>query len=364
MSQTFHKLRVAEKIHETEDAVSLLFDLSSELKELFAFKSGQYITIKCDPAGEEIRRSYSICCAPNEGSLKVNVKKIKGGKMSTWVVDQLKAGDQVDVGIPEGNFIADFDPAKRRNHYFIAAGSGITPVMSLIKDGLEAEPMSTFVLLYGNKNEENIIFHDELLGLQERYGEQFKLFQTLSQKKSGAKLLSFLSKNKDSWQGWKGRIDTKKMEAVLDEITPSKVENHFYLCGPGELITTMQKWLKEQSFPGAKIHKEYFVNPDQSTGQVLTTQATKLTFKNLHGADGELEVPANKTLLEALMDAGFDPPYSCMNGVCSSCVAKLVKGNVEMDTCLALEDDEIAAGYILTCQSHALTPEIELQYEG
>lgn len=364
MSQTFHSLRIAEKIQETADAVSLVFDLSAEQQEFFSFKSGQYITIKHNLAGTEIRRSYSICCAPQEGTLKVNVKKIKGGQMSTWVVDKLQAGDTVDIGIPEGSFTMDFDASKRRQHYFIAAGSGITPVMSLIKDGLESEPMSTFVLLYGNKSEEHIIFHDELISLQERFGEQFKMYQTLSQKKSSGKLLGFLSKNKDSWTGMKGRIDAKKMTSVLSDVPVSKIENHFYICGPGEMISTMQNWLKNQNIPGAEIHKEFFGNPDQSTGQVLTNQATKLTFKGLHGEDGETNIPANKTILEGLMDAGVDPPYSCMNGVCSSCVAKLTKGNVKMDTCLALEDDEIAAGYILTCQSHALTPEIELQYEG
>ncbi len=365
MSQSFHTLRIAEKFRETPDAVSLVFDLPQELKKEFVFRAGQYITLKKAISNEEVRRSYSICASPKENILKINVKKVKGGRMSTWIVDSAEVGDTLEISIPEGNFVMDFDSSKRRNHYFITAGSGITPVMSLLKDGLEHEPMSSFVLLYGNKTEEHIIFKNELHALRDQFGEQFKLFFTLSQyRKFSGKLLGLLGKKYEEWKGWIGRIDGGKVQAVLEESPLHKIENHFYLCGPGEMITSAKAYLKAQSIPGLKIHKEYFTNPDQPDTQSQGSQATKLSYKNLHGENGEIDVPANKTLLDALMDAGVDPPYSCMNGVCSSCVAKLDKGKVKMDTCLALEDDEIEAGYILTCQSHALTDEIELHYEG
>ena len=364
MGQSIHTLTVTQKIPETPDSVSLVFEIPESLKKSFAFEAGQYVTIERKIAGTVIRRSYSICNAPFEDELKVNIKKVKGGRMSSYIVDQLRVGDQLVIGTPEGNFIANFDGTKRRNHYFIAAGSGITPVLSLIKQGLEAEPMSTFVLLYGNKNEEHIIFNKKLDELKDQYGDQLQLRHTLSQVKSGGKLFGLFGKSKSSWAGWTGRIDGSKMTNLLIEIPAHPTENNFYLCGPGEMITKIQKWIEQSDIPNTLIHKEYFSNPDQRPGQVLTSQAATLIYKNLHGKDGEVKIPENKTILESLMDAGTEPPYSCMNGVCSSCVAKMVRGNVEMETCLALEDDEIAAGYILTCQSHPLTPEIEIEYDS
>ena len=363
MSQTFHPLTVKEKINETADAVSIVFDVPPALKQLFVFEAGQYITLKHKIADEEIRRSYSICTAPHENSLNVNVKRVDGGRMSSFVVDTLEVGNTLEVGIPEGNFTMNFDADKRRNHYFIAAGSGITPVMSLIKNGLEREPKSNFILLYGSRREKDIIFYSQLNALCQEYGDQLRVVHTLSKVKSGG-LRGLFGKNKSTWDGWTGRINSEKIEKLFAEIPLNKIENHFFLCGPGELISSTQQWLSEKNIPGVTIHKEYFTNPDQSTGEVLGTTDATLSYANLHGDSGQINVPAGKTLLEALMDAGMDPPYSCMNGVCSSCVAKLVKGKVEMETCLALEDDEIQAGYILTCQSHPVTTELELEYDG
>ncbi len=364
MAQDFHRLRIADKIQETPDAVSLVFNLNDELLEKFRFKSGQYITIQASIDGEELRRSYSICAAPQEGILKVNVKRVQGGRMSTYIVEQLHAGAEVEVGVPEGKFVMSFDPSKRRNHYFIAAGSGITPVLSLLKDGLESEPLSTFVLLYGNKSKDSIIFREEIVTMQKKFGEQLRVFHTLSQQNTGSKLFGlFGNKNKD-WDGWLGRIDSKKLNQLIEEIPLNNIENHFYLCGPGELISSCQNYISSIESDGIHLHKEYFANPDQKIGPVLAARQAKLTYKNLHGVDGEITVPKGKTILDTLMDEGADPPYSCMNGVCSSCVAKLVKGQVEMETCLALEEDEIKAGYILTCQSQCLTPEVEIEYEA
>jgi len=364
MAQSFHILPVTDIIRETADSVSLVFQLTSDLQDAFAFKSGQYVTLKRDIGGEEIRRSYSICTAPLEGILKVNVKKVDKGRMSTYIVDKLQKGESLEVGTPEGSFTMTFEPSKRRNHYFIAAGSGITPVISLIKDGLENEPLSNFILLFGNRNEDNVIFQQELDQLGTHFGDQLTVIHAYSQLKSGGSLFGLFSKKKSEDGPWAGRIDNKKLSRLIEEIPTQKSENHFYLCGPGELITMSQKWLKEQKIIGLEIHKEYFANPDQDTGGVLSTQDAVLKYTNLHGSDGELSIPAGKTILDTLMDAGMDPPYSCMNGVCSSCVAKLTKGQVEMETCLALEDEEIEAGYILTCQSQCLTPEIEIEYDA
>lgn len=365
MSQSFHQLAVKQKKTETSDTVSIEFDVPASLHEAFTFKPGQYINIDHTIAGESLRRSYSLCTAPHEGRWAIGVKKVQGGRMSTFLVDELESASELTISVPEGTFIGEFDASKRRHHYFVAAGSGITPIMSLLKAGLEEEPMSTFHLLYGSKTDNQIIFNDELMSLQDKYGDQLQIRHALSQKPaSGSKLFGLFGKKTEDGPNWSGRIDEKKLSRFAKEFPFHKMENQVYLCGPGALIQLAEKWFSNQSAEGLSVHREYFTNPDQPAQVSGTPVASVMTFKSLHGKDGSIPLPANKTILDGLMDQGEDPPYSCMNGVCSSCVAKLTKGKVAMDTCLALEDDEINAGYILTCQAKALTPEIEVEFEG
>lgn len=358
----FHTLTVRNKHQETSDTVSIEFDMPAALHDTFAYKPGQYITIEHEINGETLRRSYSLCSATHEKRWAIGVKKVQDGRMSTYLVDQLQSGDTLSISTPEGKFVGNFDASKRRHHYMIAGGSGITPMLSLIKDGLELEPMSSYFLLYGSNDENEIIFDEQLAALQERYGSQVQV-QHVIRNKPEAKLFGLFSKKPTEGQHWAGLVDNKKLQQWVKVHPLHREENHLYLCGPAPLMQLSEAWFKKQHSDKLTIHREYFTNPDQPAAVSGTPVDAVMTYKSLNGADGTVDLPANKTVLDGLMDHGEDPPYSCMNGVCSSCVAKLTKGQVAMDTCLALEDDEIKAGYILTCQAKALTPEIEVQFE-
>ena len=360
----FHKIKVADVIVETESCVSILFEIPEELKSDFDFTAGQYLTIKADINGEEVRRAYSIYTAPDEKYIGVSVKTVDGGKMSTFLNNQVKKGDLLDVMRPDGRFTLTTLQDVQRDHYFFAAGSGITPVMSMIKTMLEQEPKSTAYLLYGNKNEENIIFRNTIESLRKRYEGQIIVEMTLSQPtmEKGSGILGILGKKKTSWTGLRGRIDSAKVARFVQENPPKSEHAEYYICGPGAMIETVRTTLMGNEVKKSNIHQEYFTAGESNYDESHSTEGAILHAK-LKDEKFELKIPKGKTLLDTMLDAGHEAPYSCTSGACSTCMAKVTNGTVEMEACFALDDDEVADGYILTCQAHATSAEVEVDFD-
>lgn len=368
MSVQFHNLKVSKITQETTDAVSVTFDISGEVSNKFQFKHGQYLTLKFEINGKEERRAYSMSSSPLEDGITVTIKKVDGGKVSTHVCNNLKEGDTVEVMEPQGRFTIGLDPDVNRTFYLFGAGSGITPLMSIAKTVLEQEPLSTVFLLYGNRNEGSIIFKSELDTIQRKYDNQFIVSHILSQpkvEKSGG-LGGFFKKSKISWQGEVGRIDKTSVSKFLDENPSRSREAHYFICGPGQMIDNVESTLLGMGTDKKHIHSERFTAADSNETNAAVAPnvggAAKLIV-HLDGETIETEVKKGKTILDTLLDLKYEPPYSCCSGSCSTCMAKVVKGKVEMEACYALDDDEVAEGFILTCQSHPTTAEIEIDFD-
>jgi len=361
----FHKLKVKDVINETEDCVTVLFEVSDEDRANFKFTAGQYLTLKASIKGEDIRRAYSICTGQNEENLGVSVKKVADGKMSTYLNESVRKGDELEVMQPDGKFTLITHVDMQRDHYFFAAGSGITPVMSMIKSMLEDEPKSTAYLLYGSKDESNIIFKNQLDELQSQYEGQLIVSHSLSRpiKEKSVGLLGILGKKSTSWSGLKGRIDSAKVAQFIQENPPKSDNAEYYICGPGSMIENVKTTLLGNGVDNKNIHQEYFTTSDAAKTEVTQATAGAALTAFLNGQEINLTVEKGKTLLDTLLDAGHEAPYSCTSGACSTCVAKVKKGTVEMEACFALDDDEIEQGYILTCQAHPTSGEVEIEYE-
>ncbi|GAB4496080.1 MAG: phenylacetate-CoA oxygenase/reductase subunit PaaK [Saprospiraceae bacterium] len=368
----FYALKIKQITPETPDTVTIDFDVPADLREKFAYKQGQYITVRIHKDGHELRRSYSMSSSPLEKNrLAVTVKKVRGGHVSVFLHDSLKVGDTLEVAAPEGRFFIPLDPEKRRTYYLFGAGSGITPLMSILKTTLEAEPMSSIFLLYGSRNEESIIFRDELDRLAERYAGQLHVEHILSQPKkesSGGGLFGIFKKTTTNWQGKTGRITQKIANEFLDENMARGPESDcfYFICGPGNMTDTVKTALLGRGIESKQIHTEHFVNANHIPGEFAASGGTgdgKRIIVHLKGQKIELTVPPGATILDVLVKEKFDPPYSCTAGACSTCMAKLINGKVTMDACYALDDEEVKSGYILTCQSHPETDVVELTYD-
>ena len=362
----FNKLRVKQRIQETDQAVSITFDQVDD--DSYRFKAGQYITVSFDLGGQEHRRAYSIFTRADKDEFGFTVKRVSGGKISNHIIDQIKEGDEISVMQPEGKFVVEPQVQAVRDHYFIAAGSGITPVMSMISTLLEQEPLSTCYLLYANKNEDSIIFRSQLDTLSEQHRDQFILKHILSQPiQQKAKGLSGLLGRKatPNWRGLKGRITGKILADFLEDHPSKSGDNTFYLCGPSGLISTVEMALMGRDVEASDIRKEYFtVDTDKSAAATSGAGGDSEAEVTLNGETFSLKIPSDKTVLDAVIDLGKDPPYSCTSGACSTCIAKVTEGAVEMDACFALDDEEVADGYILTCQARCTTPTVKLVFEA
>ena len=354
MAAHFHSLKVKEVKKETPDCVSVSFLVPEELGELFIYREGQNITIRKMINGEELRRSYSVCNAPHEKELKVAVKKTPGGLFSSFANDELKAGDLLEVMPPTGKFTSKNAAG---DFLAIAAGSGITPVISIIKHTLQTQPQSSFTLIYGNKSRGSIIFFEEIEALKNKFIDRFSCINILSRERTDAAINY-------------GRINIDKLES-LSHLVDFKTFNEIYICGPEEMIFSSAAFLEKEGIDKKNIHFELFTTPGQKTTASKIVESaedsgpkSRITVK-LDGRsfDFDLSYKSNN-ILDAALAEGADLPYACKGGVCCTCRAKLVEGEVHMDVNYALEDEEVKAGFILTCQSHPLTDKVVVDFDA
>ena len=346
---SFYKLNISEVKRETPEAVSIVFNVPLEFQDFYRFTAGQYINLKLTIDGEEIRRAYSLCSSPKSGELRIAVKAVKNGRFSKFANEQLKVGNTIEIGTPEGKFTFEPKEDRQKNYMAFAAGSGITPVLSIIKTVLLEEPLSTIVLVYGNKSIQETIFHDELLTLQQHHLGRFFVHFVYSQTKIDDAVF--------------GRIDKSVVNFVLNTKHAEKSFDKFFLCGPEQMINVVSDVLKEKNISESAIKFELFTpSASENTVDINTTEYTKITVL----VDGDLatfEMSPKQNLLEAALKQGLDAPYSCQGGICSSCLARITKGSAVMKKNSILTDGEIAEGLVLTCQAHPTSSEIFVDYD-
>lgn len=357
MANEFHTLKVSKVESITDDAVAVSFDVSSDLKDEFSFLPGQYITLRSTVAGEDLRRSYSVCVAPGEG-LRVGIKHVPGGRFSSFA-QNLKPGDKLAVMKPEGRFVCKPASSSSRDFLLIAAGSGITPVLSIIRTLLQEEPKSTVTLIYGNRTTGSIMFRTELEDLKDRFLERFHVFHILSREGQDVDLLS-------------GRIDVGRINAFEQKgLIDPKAVNGIYLCGPAQMATQLSEHFKGLGVSKDKIHTELFEAPDDA-GPIVVEKATIEVAER--GVDVEVVLDgvtrqfalldANDTVLQAAGKSGLDLPFSCAGGMCATCRCKVVEGEASMDRNFSLDQWELDAGFVLACQSRPKTERLVLDFDA
>ena len=346
---SFKKLIIKEVQRETSSAVSILFNVPSELKPNYTFIAGQYLNLRLTLDGKEIRRAYSICSSPESGELRIAVKAVKNGAFSQFANTKLKSGDILEVGKPEGKFTFEHQGDRQKNYGAFVAGSGITPVISILKSVLKSEPQSSFVLVYGNKSLEETIFHQELHDLQSQYTGRLFVHYVFSQAKVDGELF--------------GRIDKSVVNFVLNNKHKELTFDKFYLCGPEEMINTVSAVLKEHNVAEKNIKFELFSSVStEDTIEKSFEGHTKITIL-VDEEETTFEMSQKQTILEAALKQGVDAPYSCQGGICSSCLARITSGTAEMKKNSILTDSEIAEGLVLTCQAHPTSESISVNYD-
>ncbi|MBL0356373.1 MAG: phenylacetate-CoA oxygenase/reductase subunit PaaK [Chitinophagaceae bacterium] len=356
MAIHFHPLAVKAIRKQTEDCVAVTFNIPDALKQDFVFVQGQNVTLKTIINGEEVRRSYSICSAPFENELTVAVKKVADGKFSTYANEQLQQGDIIEVLPPTGKFNTELNCSNQKNYLAFAAGSGITPIISIIKTTLQQEPQSNFTLVFTNRNKASIIFFEELEGLKNKYLQRFNLINLLTREQTDADIFF-------------GRINNEKL-GQLNKLINYSEQDEFFICGPETMIFCVKDFLATRGIDNRKIHFELFTTPGND--RVNKNSENKTTAENTTSivqitVDGRrMEFPMKSegnSILEEALKLGADLPFACKGGVCCTCKAKLLEGNVAMDVNWGLEQEEIERGFILTCQSHPVTEKVVIDFD-
>ncbi|HEY0296838.1 MAG TPA: 1,2-phenylacetyl-CoA epoxidase subunit PaaE [Bordetella sp.] len=358
MSSSFHTLKVASVARNTRDAVVVTFDLPEALAPEFAFRPGQYLTLRAQLGGEEVRRSYSICSAPGDGVLRVAIKKVDEGAFSTWANHELQPGQDLDVMPPAGNFTIDFDPAQARHYAAFAVGSGITPVLSLVKTALSIEPGSRFTLFFGNRASSSVLFREEIEDLKNRYMDRFSLVYIMSRETQDIELFN-------------GRLDGDKVAQLLRVWMPAGDIDYAFVCGPHTMIESVVERLQALGVPKEHIKFELFGAPkgprSLRTGREASVAPGKDQCEVTIVKDGysrSFAIDKNHdSVLDSALAQGIDLPFSCKGGVCSTCRCKVVEGEVDMDANFALEDYEVARGFVLSCQSYPVSDKLVLDFD-
>ncbi len=353
----FHKLTVRNVRKETRDAIAVEFDVPEDLRDEFAFTQGQYLTLRAAIDGNEERRSYSICSSPLAGRLRVAIKRVDDGLFSAWAHGTLRPGAQLDVASPEGRFFLPLDPSQRRHYLAFAAGSGITPVLSLIETTLAIETHSRFTLVYGNRSSSSTMFREELLRLKDRYLGRFAVIFVTSREKQEIELFN-------------GRIDRERTRALTESWVDLDDIDSVFLCGPESMMESVIAVLDERGFDRSRVIVERFTT-DGRRGTIRRERAAAKAEELCHVSvtiDGTVRAfdvhKDRESILDAGLRSGIDLPYSCKSGICSSCRAQLVGGEVDMDVQFALEDYEVRSGVVLMCQSHPVTESVELDVDA
>jgi len=351
----FHRLTVADLRRETADAVSLTFAIPNDLAGDYQFLPGQYLTLRTMMDGEEVRRSYSICSGPDDGELRIAVKKVDGGAFSSWAADELKGGDALDVMTPTGRFGVSPAPDEARTHVGFAAGSGITPLLSITKGVLAREPHSRFFLFYGNRTTEGMLFREALEELKDRFIERLSVFHVISGEEQDIPILH-------------GRLDGEKIRVLLRSLVPAQSVDHVFICGPTGMSDEIEATCRDIGIAAERIHVERFVSGlggKPRPKAVIPPSAPPKAFASLiiDGKRREVPVAEGEAILDAALRAGVDLPFACKGGMCSTCRAKLVEGKAEMEVNYSLEPWELKAGFVLTCQAKPVTDKVVVDYD-
>jgi len=354
----FHPLRVARIERLTDDAVAITFDVPPELREEFRFQAGQHVSIRSPVAGDDVRRNYSICAPATSGRLRIGVKRIPDGIFSTYVAERLRPGDMLDIMTPTGSFSTALHPGQRKRYGAIAAGSGITPVLSILSTALEVESGSSAVLVYVNRTTLNIMFLEDLEDLKNRYPDRFQLIHVLDEEPLDVEILS-------------GRLDAGRLGRILDHLVLPDDVDEWFLCGPLPMTDVARQVLLACDADDQHIHRElFFVGPPPAAGSRAAAAATQEPTAGasvtvlLDGRSQTFTLPEDgASILDATLRYRADAPFACKNGVCGTCRAKVVEGEVRMDANYALEPADIAAGYALACQSHPAADRVVLDFD-
>ena len=351
----FHRLAVNDLRRETADAVSMTFAIPSELAGDYSFLPGQYLTLRTTMDGQEVRRSYSICSGPDDGELRIAVKKVDGGAFSSWAADELKSGDELEVMTPTGRFGVTHAPDQARLYVGFAAGSGITPILSIIKGVLAREPKSRFFLFYGNRTTEGMLFLEELEELKDRFLERLSLFHVISGEEQDIPILH-------------GRLDGDKVRVLLRSLVPASDVDHVFICGPMGMSEDIEATCRAIGIADEKIHVERFVSefggkPRPKAVVAPGTPPKAMASLIIDGKRREVPVAEGEAILDAALRAGMDLPFACKGGMCSTCRAKLVEGEAQMEVNYSLEPWELKAGFILTCQARPCSEKVVVDYD-
>jgi len=352
----FHALRIAEVRRDTRDAVVISFDIPPALASQFQYQPGQHITLRTQIQGDEVRRSYSICSAIQDTELRIAIKKVSDGLFSTWATTSLEAGMMIDVMPPTGNFHLPLDATQQHHYLAIAAGSGITPIFSIIKSTLLAEPQSRFTLVFGNRASSTIMLRDDIANLKDRFLDRFSVIHIMSREKQDIDLFN-------------GRINAEKFRQLAEQWIGLTDIDHVFICGPQEMMLELSDSLKSFGMPSDRIHMELFgVAGDQvprkrSVADLLSTNKCEVTVI-IDGHHQRFMMNRDQqSVLDAGLEHGIDIRYACKGGICASCRCKVIAGKVEMDANHALEDYEVARGFVLSCQAFPISEKLVLDFD-